>query len=213
MLQRPLLLATAVALSAVSLAARAQTVEKIANDRVRVTEVTLAPGTFDPRTEHRPSFDVFLDDATLSASRAGSPLHSMTVHRGETLFDPAQSGPMRNDSAAAIHFVRVEFLNDGSGDTWGTAGLPPNDTIALENRYARAYDIRIAPHEREPQHSHRDRVVIVLSGGQIEHTSPDGKKATETLTRDEIAWHPAVSHAGHNLGASELHILAIEPKS
>lgn len=213
MTPRSLLLTTALALASTASITHAQTVNKVTNDRVRVTEITLAPGTFDPRTEHRPAFDVFLDDATLAASRAGSPLHPLLVHRGDVLFDPAQSGPMRNDSAAAIRFVRVEFLNDGSSETWGTTGLPPNDKIALENRYARAYDILIAPHQREPQHSHRDRIVIILSGGRIEHTSPDGTKATETLTPDEIAWHTAVSHAGHNLGDTQLHILAIEPKS
>jgi len=61
-------------------------------------------------------------------------------------------------------------------------------------------------------HSHHDRVVICLSGAELEHILPDGQKQTATLKTGEIVWRPATTHVGHNLGKTDLWVIAIEPK-
>jgi hypothetical protein len=111
-----------------------------------------------------------------------------------------------------VKLVRIEFRGAGIDDTWGAAGLSPNYKPLFENRYARVYDIRIPAGMREPQHTHHDRVVVCLSGAQLEHLMPDGRIEPSTLATGEIAWRRGGTHIGHNLGKTDLWVIAVEPK-
>jgi hypothetical protein len=51
-----------------------------------------------------------------------------------------------------------------------------------------------------------------LSGAELEHILPDGTKQPSTLKTGEIAWRPAATHTGHNMGTTPLWCIAIEPK-
>jgi hypothetical protein len=84
--------------------------------------------------------------------------------------------------------------------------------MLAENQYARAYDIRILPHTFEPQHTHHDRVVVCLSGAELEHILPDGTHQPSTLETGEIVWRLGATHVGHNLGTTDLWVIAVEPK-
>lgn len=91
-------------------------------------------------------------------------------------------------------------------------GLSPNYKLILENQFARTYDIRIPAHTNEPQHTHRDRVVICLSGAVMKHLFPDGREEPSTLTTGETAYRPGTTHIGQNLGDTNLWVIAVEPK-
>jgi hypothetical protein len=91
-------------------------------------------------------------------------------------------------------------------------GLSPNYKMLLENRYARAYDIRIPAGTKEPQHTHHDRVVVALSGAKLEHILPSGQIQPSTLKTGEIVWRLGGTHVGHNMGTTDLWVIAVEPK-
>ena len=74
------------------------------------------------------------------------------------------------------------------------------------------YDIRIPAHTNEPQHTHKDRVVVCLSGAQLEHPLPDGRREPSTLKTGEVGRRRGGTHIGQNLGNSDLWVIAIEPK-
>ena len=74
------------------------------------------------------------------------------------------------------------------------------------------YDIRIPAGVREPQHSHRDRVVICLSGAKLSHLLPDGRQEPSTLETGESTWRRGGTHVGQNLGTTDLWVIAVEPK-
>jgi hypothetical protein len=95
---------------------------------------------------------------------------------------------------------------------WGMTGLAPNYKMLVEDRYARAYDIKIPAQTFEPQHTHHDRVVVSLSGAELEHILPDGTKQPSTLKTGEVVWRLGATHIGHNLGHTDLWVIAIEPK-
>ncbi len=103
-------------------------------------------------------------------------------------------------------------LTAGSDETWGTTGLPPNDKVLVEDQHSRTYEIRIAAHAVEPQHTHHARVVVCLNGAQLEHVLPDGTRQPSTLKTDEVTWRLGQTHTGHNLGDTDLWVIAIEPK-
>jgi len=159
----------------------------------------------------RPAVTVYLDSGTLAqGDQLG--LKVAKVERGEAVSSPAGPGTIRNSGNSAIRFVRVEFPGSGSGETWGMSGLAPNYKLLFENRYARVYDIRIPAGATEQQHTHHDRVVICLSGAKLKHTMPDGKEETATLQTGEVAWRLGATHVGHNLGDTNLWVIAVEPK-
>jgi len=189
----------------------ASSVEKFRNEKVAVAESTVAPGQQEPAAK-LPSVIVYMSSGTVQIVPASGATRKDTVKQGDAAFLPEGTGTLTNAGPAPLHFARISFLTMGGPDTWGKTGLPPNYTLLVENKLARVYEIKIPAHGSEPQHTHNARVVVALSGAQLEHILPDGTHETSTLKTGEIAWRPAATHIGHNLGATDLWVIAIEPK-
>jgi hypothetical protein len=134
------------------------------------------------------------------------------VKRGDVRYDAEGPRVIKNTGAAELHYVRVDLPGAGSGETWGKMGLAPSYRLLLENRFTRVYDIRIAAHTNETQHTHHDRVVVCLSGAKLEHLYSDGHREPSTLATGEVAWRRRATHIGQNLGDTDLWVIAVEPK-
>jgi quercetin dioxygenase-like cupin family protein len=186
--------------------------EKVRNEKVLVVEQTLAPGETTSLPGDRASVAVYLDDGSIEVTPAKGKPRTETVKRGEAVFRLRQAGTVKNAGSSALRIVWAEYLGKGGSETWGTAGLAPDYRLLFENDYGRVYDIRMAAGRSEPQHTHHDRVVICLSGAELEHEMPDGRKEISTLKTGEIAWRRGGTHVGHNLGKTDLWVIAIEPK-
>ena len=186
--------------------------EKIRNEKVLVTEVTLAPGESEAAPAVHPSMLVYITAGTVLHGTVRNERIPRPVDEGEVAFFDAGAQPVHNAGPMPLHFVRIDFLTDGRPETWGKAGLAPAYLMLAENQYARAYDIRILPHTFEPQHTHHDRVVVCLSGAELEHILPDGTHQPSTLETGEIVWRLGATHVGHNLGTTDLWVIAVEPK-
>jgi quercetin dioxygenase-like cupin family protein len=205
-------LCTAIVLTALApTALAASNVEKIRNEKVVVTEGTLAPGDQEPAAK-LPSLVVYMSNGNVQIVPASGATRKDTVKEGDTAFLPEGTGTITNAGPAPLHIARISFLTMGGPDTWGKTGFAPNYTLLVENKYARVYEIKIPAHGSEPQHTHNARVVVALSGAQLEHILPDGTKQPSTLKTGEIAWRPAATHIGHNLGDTPLWVIAVEPK-
>lgn len=190
----------------------AGSLQKIKNEKVSVTEVSLAPGETEAFSDARASMIVYLSGKSVEVTPGRGMNSKAQVSHGETVFEPAGTRSLKNPGSSEMKFVRVEFLTPGKQETWGRTGLPPNYQILVENSYARAYDIKIAPHSFEQRHTHHDRIVICLSGATLEHLLPNGEKQPSTLKTGEIVWRPGATHVGHNMGSTPLWVICIEPK-
>ena len=194
----------------VCIASAAVQTEKVRNEKVAAFDCTLRPG--DTLNIKDPSVTVYFQGGSLEITpQAGKP-REVSVKPGDTVFRPAQAGVIKNTGAAEIHFARVDFLGSGGPETWGTTGLAPNYKLLFENSYTRVYDIRIPAGTNEPQHTHKNRVVVCLSGAQLRHLMPDGREEPSTLQTGEITWRLGATHIGQNLGTTDLWVIAIEPK-
>lgn len=187
-------------------------IEKFRNEKVLVVEQTLAPGETASWPGDRAGVVVYLGAGSIEVTPAEGKSRTEAVKRGEAVFQPPQAGTLKNTGSSDLRIVRVEYLGKGGSETWGTAGLAPDYTLLFENQYGRVYDIRMAAGKSEPLHSHHGRVVVCLSGAELEHEMPDGRRETSTLKTGEIAWRRAATHVGHNLGKTDLWVIAIEPK-
>jgi hypothetical protein len=186
--------------------------EKFRNAKVVVIVETLAPGESEALPEKLPSMVVYMADGTVDVTPDQGKAHKDAVKEGQTVYQAAQAGMIRNGGSTPLHFTRIEFLTAGSPETWGMKGLSPNYVMLLEDRYARAYDIKIPAGAFEPQHTHHDRVVVSLSGAELEHILPNGTKQPSTLKTGEVVWRLAATHVGHNMGTTNLWVVAVEPK-
>lgn len=212
------LMVIALFVSCVSTARAATSIEKIHNDKVVVTEVTLAPGQREAGPHLYPSIIVYMTNGRvmqgvvpdLPSPRSVQYPHS--VEEGQAVSSGVGAKSIANAGTASLHFVRIDFLTAGSQETWGKTGLAPSYTVLVENQYARAYDIKIPAGAFEPQHTHHDRVVVSLSGAELEHILPDGTHQPSTLKTGEIVWRQGATHVGHNLGKTDLWVIAVEPK-
>ena len=193
-------------------AVAATRVEKIRNDKVVVTEITLAPGESEAAPPTHPSLLVYITAGTVLHGTVRNERLPRPVDEGEVAFFAAGAQPVLNEGPMPLDFIRIDFLTDGSPETWGRTGLAPGYLSLVENQYARAYDIRVLSHTFEPQHTHHDRVVIALSGANLEHILPDGTHQPSTLDTGEIVWRKGETHVGHNLGTTDLWAIAVEPK-
>jgi hypothetical protein len=190
----------------------AATTEAFRNEKVVVTEEALAPGEQETVAGEHPSVVVFLSGDGVTAQFADGTAKNAAVHRGEVINEAAGRRMVTNTGHTPLKLVRAEFLTAGSDETWGMTGLPPDYKVFFEDQHSRTYEIRIAAHAWEPQHTHHARVVVCLSGAQLEHVLPDGTKQPSTLKTDEVTWRQGQTHTGHNLGDTDLWVIAIEPK-
>ena len=185
--------------------------EKVRNEKVRVVQQSLAPGEILPVTPGGTGVVVYLDAGSIETTPTSGKASTQAVKRGETVFQSPGS-VLKNTGTSPLRLVWTEYVGKGSSETWGTSGLAPHYKLLFEDRYARIYDIRIPAGTSEPLHSHHDRVVVCLSGAELMHELPDGRKETSTLKTGEIAWRLAATHVGHNLSKTDLWVIAIEPK-
>ena len=191
--------------------ATAAPIEKIKNERVVAHEETLRLGDADSVGSGQPCAFVFLSDGTIATNVAGKAT-TQAVKRGDVIFREAKHGAVRAAGSAPLHFVRIEFPGGGDDFVWGTKGFAPDYKLLVENRYARIYDIHIPAHGSEPQHTHRDRVVVCLSGAQLRHVMPDGRQEDSSIATDDCLWRKGSTHVGNNIGTTPLWVIAIEPK-
>ncbi len=177
-----------------------------------VTDVTLLPGEQAPLLAHHASVVVYLAGDVAQVRLADGTRRAITIERGKTVDEAARAGMLINTGHEPLHLVRVEFLTPGSREMWHMTGLPPNYQMIFEDEHSRTYNIRVPAHAWEPQHTHHDRVVVCLSGAELEHVLPDGKVVPSTLKTDEVDWRLGQTHKGRNIGDTDLWVVAIEPK-
>jgi len=180
------------------------------NDKVAVREVRLAPGEHLGFAGNRESVVVYLagDEAQIKFG-SGLMTHE-SIARGRVV--RLEDAVLTNTGHQPLRLVQVEFLTGGSSEIWGRTGLPSSYEMLFEDNLNRTYVIRVAAHEWEPMHSHHARVVVCLDGSTIEHIRPDGSTRTATLKTDSVSWRLAETHKAHNVGDSDLWVVAIEPK-
>ena len=91
---------------------------------------------------------------------------------------------------------------------------PGQYKVLLENEQVRVFEYRLKPGEKEPTHSHPFGVVVYFfSNAKLRTTLPDGRSVEDSRKAGEAIWREPVTHAGENIGNTELPALVIEPKN
>ena len=86
----------------------------------------------------------------------------------------------------------------------------------FENDKVRVFDVTFKKGAKIPDHAHPDHLAYVVSGGQLEITSP-GAEGTKKKDKMDLApgqgvFLPATVHAAKNTGKSEIKLVVVELK-
>jgi len=84
--------------------------------------------------------------------------------------------------------------------------------VALENDKVRVLRGRYAPGAKSAMHEHPGSVVVIMRGGRIRVTGPDGEMVDQFLQRGRVAWSGG-AHEIENLGSDELEVVIVEVKN
>ncbi len=187
-------------------------VEKVRNDKVVAWEDTLKAGEKIGRSSGKPALLLYLGDGKLEVTPSGGTRTVVEAKPGQVKFEPRGIGEIKNAGSSELKILRVDFIGQGSPERWGRTGLSSHYKLLLENDHVRVYDIFIPAKSNEPQHTHKNRIVVCLSGAELTHLFPDGRTEVSTLKTGEVAWRKGSTHIGQNHSANDFHAIAIEPK-
>ncbi len=100
------------------------------------------------------------------------------------------------------------------------AAAPDYHRVLLENDHVRVLEVRIKPGQTVPVHTHRwPSVVQVRTASDFLRRDAEGKLTFDSRTAGsaqnapDVVWTPPLPpHSVENIGASEIHLIAVELK-
>ena len=82
----------------------------------------------------------------------------------------------------------------------------------FENERVRVLEAQFKVGGKIAMHSHPDHFAYVLSPGKMRLSYPDGTSKEVEMKAGDVMWLNAETHAGENIGATEVHLLVVELK-
>ncbi|MSO23858.1 MAG: hypothetical protein EXQ58_11580 [Acidobacteria bacterium] len=87
-----------------------------------------------------------------------------------------------------------------------------NVKVIFENDRVRVLEVRLKPGEKVPMHSHPAHLTYTVSNFKGKYSVPDGETTLAEGKTSAWSWTEAITHAGENVGTTEIHTFAIELK-
>lgn len=89
---------------------------------------------------------------------------------------------------------------------------PDNYKVIFENARVRVLAFHASPGAKWALHAHPDSVLVSLDGYEVRNVVPGSKPATRKTKRGDVAWIPARSHTGENIGGTDMDCVLVELK-
>lgn len=89
---------------------------------------------------------------------------------------------------------------------------PDHYKVVFENDRVRVLEYRDSPGIKTTPHQHPDSVMYTLSGFRRRLYAENGETRDVEIPSGTTAWLAAQTHAGHNIGDSDTHVIFVELK-
>jgi len=89
---------------------------------------------------------------------------------------------------------------------------PNNYKVVFENARVRVLSFHAQPGEKWGLHAHPDAVVISLDQYKVRNVVPKASPTVRETKRGDVAWIPARSHTGENIGNTDMDCILVELK-
>jgi quercetin dioxygenase-like cupin family protein len=90
---------------------------------------------------------------------------------------------------------------------------PDHYVVEFENDKVRIIRIKYGPGEKSVMHTHGPNAWVVVEGGEMRMTLPDGSATVEELKAGAIGWSDQDDHLPENLGDSSVEVVLVELKN
>ena len=192
------------------------------NDFVRVLDIRVPPGVFEPLHSHARGVTIALsdyDNETISSpDKPAKKVNRSHTRFGDVRWAEPVTHEARNTGPTEQHVIRVELKKDSPGPA--PARADPLDSLIVckdtqklifENQFVRVIEERVPPGVGQPKHRHAKGVLVPLANSTIEAVDdPDGRVARRELRFGDAGWRDPVVHAVRNVGQTELLNIRIE---
>lgn len=192
------------------------------NEFVRVLDIHVPPGVFEPEHSHARGVTIALSDydnetKTLPQGR----ISNSHTKFGDVKWAEPVTHEARNTGTSEQHVIRIELKKDSLPDA--ASSIPdPLDALVIckdtqkllfENAYVRAIEERSPAGSVTPKHSHKRGLQIILSDfDALTKTWPDGKITFTHAKVGEVRWIEAVTHEVKTLGTIAAYAIRVEVK-
>jgi quercetin dioxygenase-like cupin family protein len=190
------------------------------NDQLRAFEVTFAPGAKIGMHKHPDHIAYALTDGKLTLMGQDGAPKEIELKAGQAMFLEAQVHAAENKTDKEIKALVVELRGPSKNPApKGKDPLKAGPKIykkVFENDKVRVLEVTFKKGAKIPDHAHPDHLAYVVSGGQLEITSP-GAEGTKKKDKMDLApgqgvFLPATVHAAKNTGKSEIKLVVVELK-
>jgi quercetin dioxygenase-like cupin family protein len=89
---------------------------------------------------------------------------------------------------------------------------PQHYTVEFENDKVRIIRIKYGPHEKSVMHSHGPNASVIISGGTVRMTTPDGASEDVALEPGSVMWADTEEHLPENLSDGPMEVVLVELK-
>lgn len=191
------------------------------NERVTIWDVTWIKGK--PSPMHRHKYDlvgVYLVGSPIKVTVPDGTGRESKVEEGFVLFQPKgvthiEEGLVEENPR---HAILIDVKDHRAAPIPNTSGLPnafPREGAEkrLENERVVIWDYRWAPGRPTPMHFHdKDVVVVVMEGGELESTTPDGKSRVSRVYYGEASFTPGNRAHSEKLVSGNARAILVELK-
>jgi quercetin dioxygenase-like cupin family protein len=77
---------------------------------------------------------------------------------------------------------------------------PKHYKVQFENDHVQVVNVHYGPHEKSDMHDHPGGVVVIVTGGHLRFTDPNGKVTEVYSKAGEARWFPPFRHKVENVG-------------
>jgi quercetin dioxygenase-like cupin family protein len=191
------------------------------NERVTVWDVTWIKGK--PSPMHRHKFDlvgVYLVGSPIKVTSPDGTSMESEVDEGFVLFQPrgvthVEEGLVDADPRHAILIDLKDQAVAPLANTSGFANAFPREGAVnrLENERVAIWEYRFSPGQPTPMHFHdKDAVVVVMEGGELQSTAPDGETRLVRMARGEARFSPRNRSHSERLVSGAARVIVVELK-
>lgn len=90
---------------------------------------------------------------------------------------------------------------------------PDHYVVEFENDRVRIIRIKYGPGEKSVMHTHGPNAWVVVTGGDMRMTLPDGSSEVRELKTGAIGWSDQDDHLPENLSDSSVEVVLVELKN
>jgi quercetin dioxygenase-like cupin family protein len=190
------------------------------NERVTIWDVTWIQGKPSPMHRHKHDLvGIYLVGSPIKVTMPDGTSRESKVEEGFVLFQPKgvthiEEGLVDENPR---HAILIDLKDHPVAPVPNTSGLVPafpreGAVNRLENERVAIWEYRWTD-QATPMHFHdKDAVVVVMEGGELESTSPDGKSRVSRLSRGEASFTPANRAHSEKLVSGAVRAILVELK-